>query len=220
MQHFKASSTCHVTDISDPGLEAEDWGMNDEWMEPILSCLQLYQMTCYAWQSSLFSFQHFKAYPFTCVIPWHHTHWQHGALTSLLPAFEYFVPVCKYNWKIQHKQVCLCSPCQGIQTSNHLAFFDRVLCLQPRGKNMARKMWQSTCELLTSWNCICAPMQFLTGNVWVLWPSPVKLFGSRRTKQSEVIKKQNGVSHLIDTEPDRANRKGEREVWTAKERRG
>ena len=37
----------------------------------------------------------------------------------------------------------------------------------------------------------------------------MKLFGSRRTKQREVIKKQNGMSHLIDTELSRGNRKGE-----------
>lgn len=39
----------------------------------------------------------------------------------------------------------------------------------------------------------------------------MKLFGSRRTKQREVIKKLNEMSHLIDTELVRGNGKGERE---------
>lgn len=35
----------------------------------------------------------------------------------------------------------------------------------------------------------------------------MKLFGSGRTKEREVIKKQNGMSALIDTELDRGNGK-------------
>lgn len=51
-----------------------------------------------------------------------------------------------------------------------------------------------------------------------LWPSSLKLFGSRRTKQREVIKKPNEMSHLIDTELVGGNRKGEREEEGAKGR--
>lgn len=39
----------------------------------------------------------------------------------------------------------------------------------------------------------------------------MKLFSSRRTKQKEVIKKQNEMSHLIDIESVRGNGKGEQE---------
>lgn len=77
-----------------------------------------------------------------------------------------------------------------------------------RGRNMVKDaagdMWTPR-----PWICIWACMQFLTGNIWVLWPSSLKLYGSRRTKQKEVIKKQNGMSHLIDKGPVRGNRKGE-----------
>lgn len=48
----------------------------------------------------------------------------------------------------------------------------------------------------------------------------MKLFGARRTKQKEVIKKQNGMSHLIDTEPVTGNRKGEKEEKGTAEGRG
>lgn len=45
-----------------------------------------------------------------------------------------------------------------------------------------------------------------------LWPSSMKLFGSGRTKEREGIKKQNGMSALIDTELDRGKweQRGER----------
>lgn len=46
----------------------------------------------------------------------------------------------------------------------------------------------------------------------------MKLFGSRRTKKRAVIKKQNGMSQLIDTELARGNRNGEREEAGAKRR--
>lgn len=36
--------------------------------------------------------------------------------------------------------------------------------------------------------------------MWVLWPSSGKFFCSARSKQTKVIKKQNRMSHLIDTE--------------------
>lgn len=42
-----------------------------------------------------------------------------------------------------------------------------------------------------------------------LWPSSMKLFVSGRTKERAVIKKQNGMSALIDTELDRGNGKRE-----------
>ena len=48
----------------------------------------------------------------------------------------------------------------------------------------------------------------------------MKLFGCRRTKKREVIKKQNGMSQLIDIEPVRGNRKREQgEEGTGKGRR-
>lgn len=49
----------------------------------------------------------------------------------------------------------------------------------------------------------------------------MKLFGSRRTKPKEVIKKPNGMSHLIDTERVSGNRKGKgrEEEWPEKRRK-
>lgn len=66
-------------------------------------------------------------------------------------------------------------------------------------KKDSQKMQQVTCGHKPREFSFVAARSCCQGIYGFLRPSSTKLFGRRRTRRREVIKKQNGMSHLIET---------------------
>lgn len=85
--------------------------------------------------------------------------------------------------------------CSACQYKNNETSKTNFLNYLPKCVWNLEQKW-SRCTIIAWWFIFIQPW---TETMWLLWPSSGKFFCSARSKQTKVIKKQNRMSHMIDT---------------------